>query len=437
TGSMVVNQKGHLEIGGCDLVDLANHYGTPLNIMDESMIREKCRSYLKSMEAHYPDFEVIYAGKAFLTTAMCRLLQEEGLSLDVVSGGELYTALKADYPPEKIYFHGNNKTTEEINLALKSGAGRFVADSLAELELIDYLAGEMGKEAKILLRIKPGVVPDTHQYIQTGQIDSKFGLGLTDGQALEALDKCLELGNLEFKGFHCHIGSQIFQTEPFALAASIMMSFIREVAISRNIRVEELNLGGGLGIRYLKEDNPPSVEDYVKGIAYMVKKKAEDYRLPLPRIMIEPGRSIVGEGGVSLYRVGIIKDVPGIRRYVSVDGGMADNLRPALYKARYEAAVANKADQPSREKVSVAGKACESGDMLIWDVQLPPVERGDLVAIFSTGAYTYSMASNYNRLPRPAVVFVKDGESDLVVRRESYEDLVRNDLIPKRMEKGD
>lgn len=437
TGSMVVNQKGHLEIGGCDLVDLAKEYGTPLNIMDESMIRGRCRSYLKSMEAHYPDFEVIYAGKAFLTRAMCRLLEEEGLSLDVVSGGELYTALKADYPPEKIYFHGNNKTTEEINLALSRGVGRFVADSQGELELIDSLAGEMGKRANILLRIKPGVVPDTHQYIQTGQIDSKFGLGLTDGQAMEALDKCLELDNLELKGFHCHIGSQIFQTEPFALAASIMMSFIREVALSRNIKIGELNLGGGLGIRYLKKDIPPPIDEYVKGIAHMIKKKADDYNLPLPRIMIEPGRSLVGEAGVSLYRVGIIKDVPGVRRYVSVDGGMSDNLRPALYKAKYEAALANKADQPSGEKVSVAGKACESGDMLIWDVQLPPVERGDLVVIFSTGAYTYSMASNYNRLPRPAVVFVREGNSDLVVRRESYEDLVRNDLIPKRMEKGD
>lgn len=435
TGTLAINKKGHLEIGGCDLVELAGQYGTPLNIMDESLIRKSCRSYFKNMEANYSNFEIIYAGKAFLTTAMCRLVEEEGLSLDVVSGGELYTALKAEFPPERIFFHGNNKSSEEINLALDYGIARFIVDSLTELETLNDLAQSKNKEAEILLRIKPGVVPDTHHYIQTGQIDSKFGLGITDGQAQEAVDKCNELENIILKGFHCHIGSQIFQAEPFVLAASIMMSFLREIALAKNMVLEELNLGGGLGIRHISEDRPESVDTLIKQVVDMVKNKAKEYKLPLPRLMFEPGRSIIGEAGTTLYTIGTIKDVPGIRRYVSIDGGMADNLRPALYKAKYEAVLANKASNSQEQIVSIAGKACESGDMLIWDAKLPPVEEGDLLAVLSTGAYTYSMANNYNRIPRPAVVFVKEGNADLVVKRESYEDLVKNDIIPKRMEK--
>lgn len=435
TGTMRINQKGHLEIGGCDVVDLASRYGTPLNIMDESLIRTRCRHYLQSMEKHYSNFEVIYAGKAFLTTAMCRLLEEEGMSLDVVSGGELYTALKAEFPPERIYFHGNNKTSQELELALKAGIGRFIVDSFSELELLDSLAGKLGIMAEILLRVKPGVVPDTHQYIQTGQVDSKFGFGLSDGQALEAVEKCLIMKHTTLQGLHCHIGSQIFQTEPFVQTAHIMMSFLREIALTKNVQLLELNLGGGLGIRYLENDQPPSIDTLISSMVEEVKSKASEYNYPLPKLMIEPGRSIVGEAGTSLYTIGTIKDVPGIRRYVSVDGGMSDNLRPALYKAKYEALVANKADQSREEVVSIAGKACESGDMLIWDVDLPSLQRGDLLAILSTGAYTYSMANNYNRIPRPAVVFVRGGNSDLVVKRESYDDLVMNDVIPKRMKK--
>ncbi len=435
TGTMKINQKGHLEIGGCDVVDLASQYGTPLNIMDESLIRTRCRYYLQSMEKHYPDFEVIYAGKAFLTKAMCRLLEEEGMSLDVVSGGELYTALAAEFPPERIYFHGNNKTVSEIEQALEAGISRFIVDSFSELDLLDSTAQKIGKKAEIYIRIKPGVVPDTHQYIQTGQVDSKFGFGLSDGQAMEAVEKCLEKKHISLRGLHCHIGSQIFQTEPFVQAALIMMSFLREIALTKNIQLLELNLGGGLGIRYLENDQPPSIDSLISSLAEAVKSKASEYNYPLPKLMIEPGRSIVGEAGTSLYTVGTIKDVPGIRRYVSVDGGMSDNLRPALYKAKYEALVANKAEEPREELVSIAGKACESGDMLIWDVHLSSLQRGDLLAILSTGAYTYSMANNYNRIPRPAVVFVRGGNSDLVVKRESYEDLVMNDMIPKRMKK--
>lgn len=437
TGSMTVNQKGHLEIGGCDTVELASQYGTPLNVMDESLIRKNCRNYLKSMKQNYPEFEIIYAGKAFLTTAMCRLLEEEGLSLDVVSGGELYTALKAEFSPQRIFFHGSNKTPEEISFALKTGIGRFVVDNMDELMLLHETARSLNKKASILLRIKPGIIPDTHQYIQTGQIDSKFGLCLTDGQALEAVKLCAKLDYIELKGFHCHIGSQIFETKPFSLAASVMMSFIRDVMVKEKIVIEELNLGGGLGIRYLRHDKPESIENLIKEITRAVKSKAQNYNLPLPKLMLEPGRSIAGEAGITLYTIGTIKEVTGIRRYVSVDGGMTDNLRPALYKAEYEAVLANKAGNRPEEIVSIAGKACESGDMLIWDVKLPPVEKGDLVAVLSTGAYTYSMANNYNRIPRPAVIFVREGSSDLIVKRETYEDLVKNDLIPERMKKTD
>ncbi len=433
TGTLAINSNGHLEIGGCDLVDLAGKYGTPLNIMDETLIRERCRSYFKNMEANYSNFEIIYAGKAFLTTAMCRLVEEEGLSLDVVSGGELYTAQKADFPPRRIFFHGNNKSPEEINLALDYGIGRYVVDSLPEIEILNALARRKSKKDEILLRIKPGLVPDTHRYIQTGQIDSKFGLGITDGQAQEAVDRCLELDNIELKGFHCHIGSQIFQVEPFVLAASIMMSFLREIALTKNMVLKELNLGGGLGIRHISQDQPESVESLIKQVTDMVKNKAKDYKIPLPRLMFEPGRSITGEAGTTLYTIGTIKDVPGVRRYISIDGGMADNLRPALYKAKYEAILANKASSPQEQVVSIAGKACESGDMLIWDASLPAVKEGDLLAVLSTGAYTYSMANNYNRIPRPAVVFAREGNCDLVVKRESYEDLVKKDIIPERM----
>lgn len=435
TGTMEVNTRGHLEVGGCDLVELAARYGTPLNVLDEALIRQNCRGYMQNLKDCYPEYQLIYAGKAFLTTAMCRLVEEEGMALDVVSGGELFTALQAGFPPGKIFFHGNNKSREEIVLGLDSGVGRFVVDSLDELDFLDALARERGLVAGVLLRVKPGVVPDTHRYIQTGQVDSKFGLGLTDGQAMEGVKRCLERPGLSLKGFHCHIGSQIFQVEPFGMAANIMLSFMREVFLVHNLVVEELNLGGGLGIRHLEQDNPPGIEELVTTITDVVKGKAWDYRFPLPRLMLEPGRSIVGEAGTTLYTLGTVKEVPGIRHYVSVDGGMADNLRPALYKARYEAALANKAGLPPSQVVSVAGKACESGDMLIWDLELPPVERGDLLAVFSTGAYTYSMANNYNRLPRPAVVFAREGQGDLVVRRESYADLVRNDLIPERMKK--
>ncbi|NLZ94058.1 MAG: diaminopimelate decarboxylase [Firmicutes bacterium] len=432
-GTMQINAKGHLEIGGCDTTLLVQEFGTPLYVMDEELIRHNCRIYRDIFARIYPHSQVAYAGKAFLTTAMCRLLAEEGLALDVVSGGEIYTALSAGFPADKMIYHGNNKTPAEIQLALNSGVGCFVVDSISELELLEELAAAAGKKANIYFRIKPGIEAHTHHYIQTGQIDSKFGLGLADGQALTAVERALKMPHIELKGLHCHIGSQIFDLKPFQLAARVMMDLINEIKEKTGFLIEELDLGGGLGIRYLNSDLPASVTDYLEKITAAVKERAAAHNLPLPKLLVEPGRSIVGEAGTTLYTVGAIKEVPGVRSYVAVDGGMMDNLRTALYEAKYEAILANRANAPKEQVVSIAGKACDSGDMLIWYIELPRLTRGDLLAVLSTGAYHYSMSNNYNRFTRPAVVFVQNGQADLVVRRESYADLIRNDIIPERM----
>lgn len=433
TGTMRINERGHLEIGSCDTVQLAKEFGTPLYVMDEELMRKNCAEYRDTFKRLYPNSQVAYAGKAFLTKAMCRLADEEGLSLDVVSAGEIYTALQANFPPAKMIFHGNNKSEVEIRLALQSGIGRFVVDSFSELELLEKLAGEVGKKADLYLRIKPGIEAHTHHYIQTGQMDSKFGFGLSDGQAMAAVKVVLKAKHLELKGLHCHIGSQIFDLKPFQLAAAVMMDFINEIKKKAGVVIKELDLGGGFGIRYLRDDSPYSLAEFVELIAVTVKEKAEEHGLPLPKLLVEPGRSIVGEAGTTLYTVGSVKEVPGIRKYVAVDGGMMDNLRTALYEAKYEALVANRPNDKGEEVVSIAGKACESGDMLIWDVELPTLKRGDILAMLSTGAYHYSMSNNYNRFGRPAVVFVRDGKADVVVKRETYEDIVQNDVIPARM----
>lgn len=433
TGTMRFNEEGHLEIGGCDTMNLVKEFGTPLYVMDEELIRKNCAEYRDTFKKIYPNSQVVYAGKAFLTTAMCRLVDEEDMGLDVTSGGEIYTALQAGFPASKMIFHGNNKSPDEIKMALAHGVGRFVVDSFSELELLEETAGAVGKRADIYLRIKPGVEAHTHHYIQTGQLDSKFGLGLSDGQAMVAVKIVAKMKNVELRGIHCHIGSQIFDLKPFQLAASVMMDFIQEIKKKTGTVIKELDLGGGFGIRYLEEDSPYSLAEFVEMIAATVKEKAAEHGLTLPKLFVEPGRSIVGEAGTTLYTVGSEKHVPGIRKYVSVDGGMMDNLRTALYEAKYEAVVANRKDKEPTEVVSIAGKACESGDMLIWDIKLPVLQRGDILAVLSTGAYHYSMSNNYNRFPRPPVVFVGDGKADLVVARESYEDIVRNDIIPVRL----
>ncbi|GAB6935475.1 diaminopimelate decarboxylase [Calditerricola yamamurae] len=427
-GTSRINEKGHLEIGGCDTVELARIFGTPLIVYDEALIREKCRAFVEAFRKTGARFQVAYASKAFCTVAMCQLAAEEGLALDVVSDGELYTAQKAGFPPERIHFHGNNKTPEELVMALDVGIGCVVVDNFHELAMLADMARERGQRVNILLRVTPGVEAHTHAYIQTGQEDSKFGFDIGSGMAVEAVKRALSAPALALVGVHCHIGSQIFETEGFVAAISRVMAFLDAVRAETGYVAAVVNLGGGFGIRYTENDAPLPVAAYVEAIVSAVRRECGARAYPEPEIWLEPGRSIVGEAGTTLYTVGAVKVIPGLRTYVAVDGGMADNIRPALYQARYEAMLANRGWEKPTETVSIAGKTCESGDMLIWDIALPPVRPGDLLAVSCTGAYTYSMASNYNRLRRPAVVFVRDGRAKVVVRRETYDDLVRNDM---------
>lgn len=428
-GTMRINEQGHLEIGGCDCTDLAKRFGTPLYIMDEALIRENCRRYKNAFALNYPaEFKVCYAGKAFLTLAMCRLIDEEGLCLDVASGGELFTALQAKFPPERIYMHGNFKTDEELKIAVRHKVGRIVVDCFEELERLNSIAADLNETADILLRLTPGVEAHTHEYIRTGQIDTKFGFHIEGGAAFDAVEKALSLKHLRLHGFHFHIGSQIFEVEPYRIALEQVFSFAKKVRSQTGFVMRELNLGGGLGVRYVPEDDPPSIEDFVAAICEAVRENAAQFGFNLPILVVEPGRSIVGEAGTTLYTIGVVKEVPKVRTYVSVDGGMSDNPRPSLYGARYFAVIANKANQPASKIVTVTGKHCES-DVLIKDIALAEPQPGDILAVFTTGAYHYSMASNYNRFPRPAVVFVKDGEAKLVVRRETYDDLLRCDQL--------
>lgn len=431
-GTMTINDGGRLTIGGCDTVELAAEFGTPLYVLDEALIRSRCRAYLEGLAGSYPRYEVIYAGKALLTSAICHIIRQEGLSLDVVSGGELYTALNAGFPPERIYFHGSNKSEEELRMAIDAGTHRVVVDNFHEFDLIEKITARPGRPVDILIRLTPGVNVHTHSYIQTGQVDSKFGFGLGHGVAREAVRRALSLKRVRLHGFHCHIGSQIFEIETYRAAVESMFDFFVEIRDELGFVADELNLGGGLGIRYTGEEDAMDPKDFAEAIAGIVSEAADRRRYPYPRLMIEPGRSIVGEAGTTLYRIGSVKEIPGVRTYVAVDGGIGDNPRVALYQAKYEALVANKANRPADRVVSVAGKACESGDMLIWDIELPQVEPGDILAVFATGAYNYAMANNYNRLPRPAMVLVADGEADLIVARETYQDLVRFDRVPER-----
>ncbi|MGQ9512775.1 diaminopimelate decarboxylase [Thermodesulfitimonas sp.] len=429
-GTQQINAVGELEIGGISAVALAQKFGTPLYVVDEVLFRENCRRYRK---AFGPENRVVYAGKALLCTAICRLVAEEGLCLDVSSGGELYTALTAGFPAGRIYFHGNNKTPDEIRQGLEAGVGRFVVDNLYELTLLDRLAGDAGRRQEILLRLTPGIEAHTHEYIRTGQIDSKFGLPIATGQALAGIRQALESPNLKLVGLHCHIGSQIFDLEPFREAARVMLRFAVEVREATGWVIEELDLGGGLGIYYVQGDDPPAIEEYAAAIRETVREAVGELGLPLPRLVVEPGRSIAGPAGTTLYTVGGVKEIPGVRLYVMVDGGMNDNIRPALYRARYEAALANRMREEPVTPVTVAGKCCESGDILIHNVRLPYPAPGDILAVPATGAYNYAMSMNYNRIPRPAMVLVGDGRAEVIVARESFADLTRNDRIPERL----
>lgn len=436
-GTASRNEKGRLTIGGVDVADLAREFGTPLYIMDEELIRQNCREYVESFRQHYPDFDVAYASKAFLCTAMAALVAQEGLSLDVVSGGEIATALQAGFPMARTYFHGNNKTADEIRLALDAGVGRFVVDSLHELHLLSRLLGERNETVRILLRVTPGVEAHTHEYISTGQLDSKFGIPIEGGLALAAAREALRTPGVELTGFHCHIGSQIFDLAGYRVAAERMLAFAAAVRAETGFTLSELSLGGGLGVRYVEGDRPVRPAQLVAVLAEAVRTGAAGYGLPLPRLIVEPGRSIVAEAGTTLYTVGTIKEIPGVRTYLSVDGGMGDNIRPALYQARYECVVANKLDSEPGRIVTVVGRYCESGDVLLTDVPVAAdVAPGDLLAVFATGAYNYSMASRYNRFPTPPVVFVRGGRADLVVRRESFAEMAACDLLPPRLQAG-
>ncbi|AIS52961.1 diaminopimelate decarboxylase LysA [Thermoanaerobacter kivui] len=432
-GTMRINSKGHLEIGGCDTVTLANKFGTPLYVIDEELLRQNCRAFYNGFKKNYPGNEVIYASKAFMTMAICKIIEEENLGLDVVSGGELYTALKAGFPAEKIYLHGNNKSKEELIMALENDIGRIIVDNWYELNMLNDLARMMNKVPNIYIRVSPGVEAHTHQYVKTGQIDSKFGFPLFNGDAMRAIEYALTLENVNIVGLHSHIGSQIFDAESYKAEIEIMMNFLKLVKEFLGWEVGELDLGGGFGIAYVEEDDPQPIEQIAQEIMQAVKEYSVALNIKMPNIIVEPGRSIIGNAGTTLYTVGAIKDIPGVRKYVSVDGGMSDNIRTALYGAKYDAIVANKAKNIKSEKVSIAGKLCESGDMLIWDITLPKIEEGDILAVTCTGAYNYSMASNYNRLPRPAAVLVYNGHADIIVARETYEDLIRNDVIPERL----
>ncbi|KAB7708865.1 diaminopimelate decarboxylase [Bacillus aerolatus] len=427
-GTGRVNKEGHLEIGGVDVVSLAEHYGTPLYIYDVALIRQRARGFKDTFEKLGVTAQVAYASKAFSAIGMIQLAEQEGLSLDVVSGGELYTAIKAGFPAERIHFHGNNKSREELAMALEQRIGCIVVDNFYELELLQSLCDEQGEEINILLRVTPGIEAHTHDYILTGQEDSKFGFDLNNGQAEEALQKAMGMKGVKLLGVHCHIGSQIFETTGFTLAADKIIQKLFEWKGRFQFESEVLNLGGGFGIRYTEEDEPLAPSEYVEEIIKEVQVKTKEFGLAMPEIWIEPGRSLVGDAGTTLYRTGSEKYVPEVRKYLAIDGGMNDNIRPALYDAKYEAVLANRVNDPVEETVSIAGKCCESGDMLIWDLPLPKASHGDLLAVFCTGAYGYSMANNYNRIPRPPVVFVENGQAELVVRRESYDDLVKLDL---------
>lgn len=423
------NESGHLAIGGVDTVELAQQYGTPLCVFDEDLIRSHCEQFKSSIDRYYHGAGLVcYASKAFCCKEMLRIVNDENCGADIVSIGELYTAMSVDFPAEKICYHGNNKTAEELNLALDYGVGRIVVDNLNELNLLNELAAAKGKTATVLLRITPGIDAHTHSFIQTGQIDSKFGMTIEFGAAMEGVKTALALPNINLDGVHCHIGSQIFDIDPFEHAAEVMLNFIADIKKECSYEINTMNLGGGFGIMYVPSDDPVAYDLYMKRVSDVVKAKAEELNVKLPFIIIEPGRSIVAPAGITLYTVGGVKEIPGVRKYVSIDGGMTDNIRYALYESEYDFVIANKADKPKDDVVTVAGRCCESGDLLGKDLPLQKAEVGDTLAVCATGAYNYSMANHYNRVRKPAVVMVKGGESRVVIRRETLEDIISCDI---------
>ncbi|RTQ90073.1 diaminopimelate decarboxylase [Lysinibacillus telephonicus] len=435
-GTQSINENGHLTIGGVDATELAKEYGTPLFVYDLELIRRRARGFIETFHKLGVKAEVAYASKAFSCIAIYQLAHEENLSLDVVSGGELYTAIQSGFPAERIHFHGNNKSYAELVLAFDSNIGCIVVDNFYEIQLLKEISETKKQSMRILLRVTPGVEAHTHDFITTGQADSKFGFDLNSGQADQAFNEVRDHEYLQLLGLHCHIGSQIFETDGFSLAAKKLMKKISEWKDQFKFECTVLNLGGGFGIRYTEEDKPLEPQDYVEEMIKTVQSHAVELNLSMPEIWIEPGRSLVGDAGTTLYTIGSHKTVPNIREYIAVDGGMSDNIRPALYDAKYEAVIANKVNEQKTSTYTVAGKLCESGDKLIIDAPLQQAGSGDILAVFCTGAYGYSMASNYNRIPRPAVVFVESGQHQLAINRESYENIVQNDL-PLSLKKGE
>ena len=423
-----ISDEDHLVLGGCDASDLASEFGTPLYVYDEATLRGMCREFVDQFTSRYRKTRVVYAAKAFVNPAIARLVGEEGLGLDVVSGGELAVAQAVDFPLERVYFHGNNKTPDELEMALDQGVGRVVVDSFHELSVLNELARKRGVSQDVMVRLTPGVDPHTHVHTTTGILDSKFGLPLETGDAARAVRQALEASNLNLVGLHFHLGSPIFELEPYSIAIDAVLTFAAKFK-DQGLELQEFSPGGGFAIGYLRTQLPPAVGDYAEVIASTVKSRCVDLGLGEPLLVVEPGRALVGRAGVALYSVGGTKHIPGVRTYVSVDGGMGDNIRPALYDARYEAVVANRMAHAPEETVTLVGKFCESGDYLIRDIALPTLGPGDLIAVPSSGAYAPAMASNYNWNPRPAIVMVNDGNARLIRRRETHRDMMLSDVL--------
>lgn len=421
-------ENGHLMIGKCDSTRLAAEYGTPLYVMDETSVRNNCRLFVESMKKNYKKSLVLFASKALNCLEMCRIANEEGMGLDVVSGGEMFTALKAGVDAGKLYFHGNNKTRDELEMALDNKIGRIIVDNIYELEELNELAAEKNMCQSIMFRIKPGIDAHTHDFIRTGQIDSKFGFALENGEAYEAVKHASMLKNVKLTGLHCHIGSQIFDDDPFVEAALVMLGFYKKLKTELNVELEELNLGGGFGIKYIESDNPMAYDKFMEKVSNVICDFCSTNDMEEPKMLIEPGRSIVGAAGVTLYTIGAVKEIKDVRNYVTVDGGMGDNPRYALYQSQYHALVANKADETADYVATIGGKCCESGDLIGENMKITKPSKNDILAVLSTGAYNYSMASNYNRIPRPAMVMTNNGTSRVIIKRETYEDIIRNDV---------
>ena len=424
------NDKGNLTIGGLDTVDLAKEFGTPAYIIDENVVRANCRTYRNAAMKYFgEDALPLYASKALCFTEMYKIAAEEGLGIDCVSGGELYTAKRAGFPAERIYFHGNNKTDRDIKDAMDMGVGTFVVDNCDELYAVSSEAVSRGIIQNILLRITPGIDPHTHKAIVTGSVDSKFGSAIETGQAMDIVKKAIAADGVRLIGLHCHVGSQIFDIEPFADAADIMVRFIAEIKSECGYEIDVLNLGGGLGVRYTEYDRGIDYENAIKDIASIVTGYCKSNGIKMPKVILEPGRSLVAAAGITLYTVGGVKEIPGFKNYISIDGGMPDNPRYALYQSAYTALIANRATESRDYRATLAGRCCESGDLIGENMEIQKAERGDILAVLVTGAYNYSMASNYNRIPRPPVILVKDGKARIAVKRETYEDIVRNDVL--------